>query len=52
VESGQLRPVVDRVVPFENAREAQRILEQRGHFGKIVLEMRPTESSPTGGPES
>ncbi|MBI2391953.1 MAG: zinc-binding dehydrogenase [Deltaproteobacteria bacterium] len=39
VERGALRPVVDRVLPFtaEGAREAHRVLEERGAFGKIVL---------------
>jgi len=39
VERGALRPVVDRVLPFtaEGAREAHRVLEGRGAFGKIVL---------------
>lgn len=39
VERGALKPVVDRVLPFtaEGAREAHRILEGRGAFGKIVL---------------
>jgi NADPH:quinone reductase-like Zn-dependent oxidoreductase len=32
-----LRPVVDRVFPFEQAREAYRYLEGAGHFGKVVI---------------
>jgi NADPH:quinone reductase-like Zn-dependent oxidoreductase len=36
-ESGELVPVVDRVLPFAEAREAQRALEDREQFGKIVL---------------
>ncbi len=39
VAAGELRPVVDRTVPFEDAVEAQRALEQREQFGKIVLVM-------------
>jgi NADPH:quinone reductase-like Zn-dependent oxidoreductase len=30
-------PVVDRVVPFEQAREALPYLESGKHFGKIVI---------------
>jgi len=32
-----LRPVVDRVFPFEQAREALHYLESGKHFGKIVI---------------
>jgi NADPH:quinone reductase-like Zn-dependent oxidoreductase len=38
VFSGRLRPVVDRVLPLSEGREAQRILEAGEQFGKIVLE--------------
>ncbi len=38
-KDGRLRPVVDRVVPFERAAEAYKALERGGVFGKIVLEM-------------
>lgn len=40
VQAGRLRPVVDRVVPMEQVREAHRALEAREAFGKIVLEHR------------
>jgi NADPH:quinone reductase-like Zn-dependent oxidoreductase len=33
----QLRPVVDRVFPFEEAREALRYMESGAHFGKICI---------------
>jgi NADPH:quinone reductase-like Zn-dependent oxidoreductase len=33
----QLRPVVDRVFDFDEARDALRHLESGGHFGKIVI---------------
>jgi len=33
----QLRPVVDRVFPFAEAREAYRYMESAAHFGKICL---------------
>lgn len=38
VLNGRLRPVVDRVLPLSEGREAQRILEAGEQFGKIVLE--------------
>jgi NADPH:quinone reductase-like Zn-dependent oxidoreductase len=34
-----LRPVIDRVFPFEQAREALHYLEAAGHFGKVVSSM-------------
>jgi len=33
----QLRPVIDRVLPLEEARRAHEILERGEQFGKIVL---------------
>jgi NADPH:quinone reductase-like Zn-dependent oxidoreductase len=38
-EKGQLVPVVDRVFPLRDAAEAQRYMESRGNFGKIVLKV-------------
>lgn len=38
VAQGQLRPVVDRVLPLEKVAEAHQLLEDRAVFGKIVLE--------------
>ncbi|HEU4324391.1 MAG TPA: zinc-binding dehydrogenase [Roseiflexaceae bacterium] len=38
VFSGRLKPVVNRVLPLSEGREAQRILEAGEQFGKIVLE--------------
>lgn len=35
--TGKLRPVVDSVFPLAQAAEAQRRMEERKHFGKIVL---------------
>lgn len=37
VEQGKLRPVLDRVLPLAEAAAAQRLLEGRAQFGKIVL---------------
>ena len=39
VRTGALRPVVNRVLPLWEAREAHRVLESREAFGKIVLEV-------------
>jgi len=39
VATGALRPVVDRVLPLWEAREAHRVLESREAFGKVVLEV-------------
>ena len=36
-DTGELRPVVDRVFPLEEAAEAHRRMEDRALFGKIVL---------------
>lgn len=37
IAAGQLRPVIDRVLPLEQVAEAHRALEAREAFGKIVL---------------
>jgi putative PIG3 family NAD(P)H quinone oxidoreductase len=37
IEAGRLRPVVDRVLPLEQAAEAHRIMKASEHFGKIAL---------------
>jgi len=37
VESGTVRPVVDRTVAMEDAAEAHRVVEESGHVGKVVL---------------
>jgi putative PIG3 family NAD(P)H quinone oxidoreductase len=40
LERGELRPVVDRVLPLERADEAHRAMRASEHFGKIVLRVR------------
>ena len=51
-ESGQLRPVVDRTYPLEEAPAAQQALEERQQFGKIVLTVGDPEVAkrPPAGP--
>ena len=39
VNDGKLAPVVDRVMPLWDARDAHRVLEERRAFGKVVLEV-------------
>jgi putative PIG3 family NAD(P)H quinone oxidoreductase len=37
LESGAVRPVVDRVLPMAQAADAHRVLEAGGHVGKVLL---------------
>src|SRR5271167_623359 len=37
LEMHQLRPVIDRIFPFAEAKAAYRHFEGRGHFGKVVI---------------
>ncbi|MEW5849523.1 MAG: zinc-binding dehydrogenase [Myxococcota bacterium] len=37
VEAGRLKPIVDVVLPLSQAKEAHKLLEERKHFGKVVL---------------
>lgn len=39
IASGKIRPMVDRVFPFERAAEAHAYMESGAHKGKIVLEV-------------
>ena len=39
LQSGELAPVIDRVLPLADAPEAHRIMQASRHFGKIVLEV-------------
>jgi NADPH:quinone reductase-like Zn-dependent oxidoreductase len=38
-ESGRLRPVVDRVLPFDSIRQAHEALERGETFGKVVVKV-------------
>ena len=38
VVQGKIRAVVDRVLPLSEARQAHELMENRGQFGKIILE--------------
>lgn len=40
VESGQVLPVVDRVLPLVDVAEAHRVVEESEHVGKVVLQVR------------
>ncbi len=40
VASGAVRPVVDQVLPLAEAARAHQLLEESGHVGKIVLQVR------------
>ena len=35
--AGRLKPVIDRVLPLEEAATAHRLMQRNAHFGKIVL---------------
>jgi putative PIG3 family NAD(P)H quinone oxidoreductase len=37
LERGEIRPIIDRVLPLDQAGEAHRAIEASEHFGKIVL---------------
>jgi NADPH:quinone reductase-like Zn-dependent oxidoreductase len=36
---GKLKPIIDSVFPLKKAADAQRRMEERKQFGKIVLEI-------------
>jgi alcohol dehydrogenase len=37
VSSGQIRPVIDRVLPLAETAEGERLLEERAVFGKVII---------------
>ena len=39
IESGQIRPLVAETFPLERIAQAQDLFQQKGHVGKIVLEV-------------
>jgi NADPH:quinone reductase-like Zn-dependent oxidoreductase len=39
VQEKKFQVIIDRSFPLAEARAAQRHLEERGHFGKVVLKM-------------
>ncbi len=39
IASGRIRPIIDRVFPISEIREAHRYMESNANFGKIVLEV-------------
>ena len=41
IESGAIRPPIGQVVPFENAAEAYRLLDEREAVAKVLVRMRP-----------
>lgn len=40
VEAGEVRPVIDQVLPLSRAGDAHRVLEASGHIGKVLLQVR------------
>ncbi len=37
IKDGRMKPVIDRVVPLDETREAERLLEEREVFGKVII---------------
>jgi NADPH:quinone reductase-like Zn-dependent oxidoreductase len=37
IATGAVRPIIDRVLPLEQAAEAHRVLERSDHIGKVLL---------------
>jgi NADPH:quinone reductase-like Zn-dependent oxidoreductase len=40
IESGEVQPVIDRVLPLDDVVEAHRLVESSDHIGKVVLRVR------------
>ena len=40
IEAGEVRPVVDRVVPLDDVAEAHRVVEASEHVGKVLVQVR------------
>jgi putative PIG3 family NAD(P)H quinone oxidoreductase len=40
IESGQVRPIIDRILTLDDAAEAHRLLDSSEHIGKVVLRVR------------
>jgi NADPH:quinone reductase-like Zn-dependent oxidoreductase len=40
LEAGHIRPVIDKIFPFDQTREALAYLEQGRAKGKVVVQMR------------
>jgi putative PIG3 family NAD(P)H quinone oxidoreductase len=40
IESGEVRPVIDRVLPLEEVVQAHQLVESSEHIGKVVLRVR------------
>ena len=40
IESGDVAPVIDRVLPLENAAAAHQLVESSQHIGKVVIQVR------------
>ncbi|MCL0102142.1 NAD(P)-dependent alcohol dehydrogenase [Dehalococcoidia bacterium] len=39
IEAHKMRPVVDKVFPFDQAKDALRLMESAAHFGKVVIKV-------------
>lgn len=39
IEAGEVVPVIDRVLPFDQVAQAHEVMESSAHIGKIVLEL-------------
>ena len=46
LETGEVRPVVDQVLPLAQAAQAHRVVEQSGHVGKVVLQVAEQAEQP------